>query len=102
MPVVVQRVGSMITPFFLSGAQAAAMLAAGESASAPRQIIRNYADALQCDTEAYARFFRAMLDEGVMLPPSQFEAWFVSSAHTEGDIDQTIDIARAAFRAARA
>ena len=60
-------------------------------------MIRNYSDALQCDTQAYARFFRAMLDRGVMLPPSQFEAWFVSTAHTEGDIDQTIAVAREAF-----
>ena len=64
------------------------------------QIVRNYADALQCDTAAYGRFFRSMLDAGVMLPPSQFEAWFISTAHTEGDIDQTIDVAKEAFAAA--
>jgi len=80
----VQRVGSMITPFFLGVGQSGA--------------IKSYADALRCDTQAYARFFRAMLDAGVMLPPSQFEAWFISSAHTEGDIDQTIDHAKEAFR----
>ena len=79
--VTVQRVGSMITPFFLDSP------------------VQNYADALRCDTQAYARFFRTMLDAGVMLPPSQFEAWFISSAHTEGDIDQTIDHAREAFKA---
>lgn len=95
----VQRVGSMITPFFLSGTQVASA-AAGSAESLPRvQVIRNYFDALQCDTQAYARFFRGMLDGGVMLPPSQFESWFISSAHTEGDIDETIDIARQAFRA---
>jgi len=115
--VAVQRVGSMITPFFLSHAQAAAALAAGwtggvVSASGsvagvelgepiPPQLIRNYADAMQCDTAAYGRFFRVMLELGVMLPPSQFEAWFVSSAHTEGDIDQTLDAAREGFRAAK-
>jgi len=106
--VAIQRVGSMLTPFFLSKAQAAAVSAAesttalssGETNMGGVQIIRNYADALQCDTQAYARFFRAMLDRGVMLPPSQFEAWFVSTAHTEADIDQTIDAAREAFAAA--
>ncbi|MCL2646358.1 MAG: glutamate-1-semialdehyde 2,1-aminomutase [Phycisphaerales bacterium] len=89
VPVSIQRVGSMLTPFFLrrDGSQTAS--------------IKNYADALQCDTQAYARFFRSMLDAGVMLPPSQFEAWFISSAHTEGDIDQTIDHAREAFKAAQ-
>jgi glutamate-1-semialdehyde 2,1-aminomutase len=92
VPVAVQRVGSMITPFFLSPAQAAN----------PRpQAIQNYADALQCDTAAFARFFRVMLDGGVMLPPSQFESWFISTAHTEGDIDATIDVAKGAFAAAR-
>jgi glutamate-1-semialdehyde 2,1-aminomutase len=99
----IQRVGSMITPFFLSQAQAASVAAAGSTPvlATPRSIIRNYADALQCDTAAYSRFFRSMLDAGVMLPPSQFESWFVSAAHTEGDVDQTIDAAREAFRMAR-
>lgn len=98
--VAVQRVGSMITPFFLSGAQAASAAAAPTDADGYVQVVRNYADALQCDTQAYARFFRAMLDGGVMLPPSQFESWFISSAHTEGDIDETLDVARQAFSAA--
>lgn len=85
----VQRVGSMITPFILKGDQ-------------PKPIT-NYIDATSfCDTAAYARFFKAMLDGGVMLPPSQFEAWFISSAHTEGDVDQTIDVAKEAFKAAKA
>ncbi len=98
--IAVQRVGSMITPFFLSGPQTASAAAtSGNAESPPPQTIRNYSDALQCDTQAYARFFRAMLDAGIMLPPSQFESWFISSAHTEGDIDQTIEAARQAFRA---
>lgn len=98
----VQRVGSMITPFFLSPAQAeAAKKLSGESASSPPQIINHYADALACDTAAYAKFFKAMLDGGVMLPPSQFEAWFVSTAHTEADIDATIELAAAAFAATK-
>jgi glutamate-1-semialdehyde 2,1-aminomutase len=105
VPIAVQRVGSMITPFFLSQAQAAALVAAESGPTdvtlIQQQVIRNYADALQCDTQAYARFFRAMLDSGIMLPPSQFEAWFISSAHTEGDIDETLDAARRAFLAAK-
>jgi glutamate-1-semialdehyde 2,1-aminomutase len=92
VPLTVQRVGSMLTPFFLSAAQAGAADGTGQG-------LKNYADVLQCDTEAFGRFFRAMLDRGVMLPPSQFEAWFISTAHTEGDIDQTIDAAREAFAA---
>lgn len=103
IPLAVQRVGSMITPFFLSQAQQALTLAAGQPSAdpaAPRpQVIRNYADALQCDTQRYAAFFRSMLDAGIMLPPSQFEAWFLSSAHTEGDIDATLDAARTALLA---
>jgi glutamate-1-semialdehyde 2,1-aminomutase len=101
--VAVQRVGTVITTYFNSQAQAASTAAAGSTPvlATPRSVIRNYADALQCDTAAYARFFRSMLDAGVMLPPSQFEAWFVSSAHTEADIDMTLDAAREAFRAAK-
>jgi glutamate-1-semialdehyde 2,1-aminomutase len=91
-PVAIQRVGSMLTPFFLSPAQA--------SAAPADPALKNYADVLQCDTQAFGKFFRAMLDRGIMLPPSQFEAWFVSTAHTEGDIDQTIDAAKEAFAAA--
>ena len=87
-----------MTPFFLSAAQGASMAAGQGSAGPVKQVIVNYADALQCDTAAYARFFRGMLDGGVMLPPSQFEAWFLSTAHTEGDVDQTIDVARVAMR----
>ena len=100
-PVVVQRVGSMLTPFFLSPAQAAAhpVLPNSHSSNTGPQVIKDYADAKACDTAAYARFFKEMLDRGIMLPPSQFEAWFVSSAHTEADVDQTIEAAKEAPRA---
>ncbi len=101
VPIAVQRVGSMLTPFFLSAAQAAAhptMPNSNASTGATALVIRNYADARQCDTTAYAQFFRGMLDRGIMLPPSQFEAWFLSSAHTEADVDQTIEAAREALR----
>jgi glutamate-1-semialdehyde 2,1-aminomutase len=93
---VVQRVGSMLTPFFFSAAQGATA-AAGTSVG---PVLKNYTDVLQCDTAAYGKFFRAMLDRGVMLPPSQFEAWFISTVHTEGDIDQTVDAAKEALGAA--
>src|SRR6202051_3059824 len=70
------RAGSLLTLFF------------------SRERVTNYADAKKCDTKRFASFFRAMLERGVFLAPSQFEALFVSSAHSDADIDQTI----AAFR----
>jgi glutamate-1-semialdehyde 2,1-aminomutase len=71
----VQRVGSMLTLFFADGP------------------VRDYAAACRSDTEAFGRFFRGMLARGVFLPPSQFEAWFVSLAHSREDIDRTIGAA---------
>jgi len=59
--------------------------------------VRDYEDAKRCDTERYAAFCRAMLDRGVYLPPSQFEAWFPSLAHTDAQVERTIDAAREAF-----
>jgi glutamate-1-semialdehyde 2,1-aminomutase len=53
--------------------------------------VRDFAGARACDTEAHARFCRAMLDRGVYPPPSQFEAWFVSLAHDEATIDRTLE-----------
>jgi glutamate-1-semialdehyde 2,1-aminomutase len=55
--------------------------------------------ALASDRTAHARFFGAMLDQGILLPPSQFEAWFVSMAHGPAEISATIDAARVAFAA---
>ncbi len=81
VPVTINRVGSMLTPFFTDGP------------------VVNYDDATACDTEAFAAFFRAMLDAGVVLPPSQYEAWFVSLAHDNEAIDQTITAAKGAFAA---
>jgi glutamate-1-semialdehyde 2,1-aminomutase len=72
IPVRVQRVGSLLTAFF-TGAT-----------------IRDYADVRTSDTARYARFFNAMLERGIYLAPSQFEAAFVSLAHTEEHIDATI------------
>jgi glutamate-1-semialdehyde 2,1-aminomutase len=72
VPARLNRVGSLMTLFFTD---------------AP---VYDYASARKADAQRYARFFHAMLDRGVYLPPSQFEAMFVSAAHMEGDIDETL------------
>ncbi len=59
--------------------------------------VRSWDDAKQADTARFARFHAAMLERGVYLPPSQFEAWFVSSAHGDAEIDATIAAAADAF-----
>jgi glutamate-1-semialdehyde 2,1-aminomutase len=61
--------------------------------------IRSWEDAQRADTSRFAAFHRAMLERGVYLPPSQFEAWFLSSAHGDAEIDATIAAAREAFAA---
>ena len=58
----------------------------------------NYASATEADTDKYSTFFHAMLQQGIYLPPSQFEGWFLSAAHTKQDVNQTILAARAALR----
>ncbi len=83
VPVAVVQSGSTLTPFFLD---------------APP---RDYEEAKRADTAAFARFHAAMLDRGVHLPPSQFEAWFLSLAHDESHVDRTLRAASEAFRAAR-
>ena len=59
--------------------------------------VTDYATAKTADTQRFGRFFRNMRDRGVFLPPSQFEAMFVSLAHTDAEIDQIVDAARAAL-----
>jgi glutamate-1-semialdehyde 2,1-aminomutase len=59
----------------------------------------SYAEVMQCNKEAFNRFFHAMLDAGVYLAPSAFEAGFVSAAHTDADIDATIAAADKIFSA---
>jgi glutamate-1-semialdehyde 2,1-aminomutase len=76
---IVQRVGSMITVFFHAGP------------------IRSWDDAKSCDTVAFGRFHRGLLAEGVYWPPAQFEAAFISLAHDEKVIDQTIAAASLAL-----
>ena len=61
--------------------------------------VNNYAGAKKSDTKVYARYFREMLNRNIFLAPSQFEAAFVSAAHTESDIEHTISAARDALRA---
>jgi glutamate-1-semialdehyde 2,1-aminomutase len=77
----VTRVGSLLTVFF--------------RATPPK----NYAEALEADTNAFGRFFRAMRTSGVLLAPSQHEAWFISLAHTDAEIAATVRAATGAFRA---
>src|ERR1700704_2984625 len=60
--------------------------------------VRNYTDAKRSDTKRYARFFREMLDRGIFLAPSQFEAAFVSAAHTSQDIDRTLAAAHESLK----
>lgn len=75
------RVGSMFTWFFTG------------------RPVTDWPSAAKSDSEAFARFFRGMLDNGVYLPPSQFEAAFLSAAHTREDVEQTISAAKQAFAA---
>ena len=76
----VNAVGSLVTPFFTN-----------------RQV-RDYPSATSADTDRYARFFRGMIKRGIYPPPSQFEAWFLSAAHSVKDVDTTIAAAKAAMR----
>jgi glutamate-1-semialdehyde 2,1-aminomutase len=61
--------------------------------------VRNYTEAKRSDTKRYARFFREMLDRGMFLAPSQFEAAFISAAHTSVNVDRTIEAAQEALQA---
>jgi glutamate-1-semialdehyde 2,1-aminomutase len=59
--------------------------------------IENYAQVMACDTERFNRFFHMMLQAGIYLAPASYEAGFLSSAHTDADIEATVDAARSAF-----
>ena len=63
--------------------------------------VTNYEEAQDTDGESFAAFFRHMLDRGVCLAPSKYEAWFLTAAHTDEDIEQTIAAAEASFKAMR-
>ena len=82
--IAIGRVGSMLTVFFRD------------------EPPNDYAEAATSDTARFARFHRALLDRGVMLPPSQFEAWFVSLAHDDALIDRTVEAVGEALEASAA
>ncbi len=84
VPVTLNRVGAMWTWFFTPNA------------------VTNYEQAAQSDTGAFGRFHHAMLDQGIWLPPSQFEAAFLSTAHGQEEVDVTLAAAGEAFKAVRA
>jgi glutamate-1-semialdehyde 2,1-aminomutase len=81
VPVRINHIGSMLTVFFTGGP------------------VTDYATARRSDTARFAAFFRSMLEQGVYLPPSQFEAWFLSAAHGEEELRRTLEAARKAFAA---
>ena len=81
VPLTLNRVGAMWTWFFTEGP------------------VRNYDEAARSDTAAFGRFHRAMMNRGVWLPPSQFEAAFLGMAHGEAEVQATIEAAREAFLA---
>ncbi len=68
----------------------------------PESTVSNYGQVMACDTDAFNRFFHAMLDRGVYLAPASYEAGFMSSAHTDADIAETIGAARGAFQESQA
>jgi glutamate-1-semialdehyde 2,1-aminomutase len=76
----VNGIGSILTPFFTATP------------------VRNYQSALRADAARYGAFFKAMLARGIYPPPSQFEAWFLSGAHTSRDVEKTIKAAREAMK----
>lgn len=78
--VVVNRVGSMFTPFFT------------------KEKVFDYNSAMKANAEIYGKFYWKMLEGGAFPPPSQFEAWFISAAHTEEDIDKALEIVERAAR----
>lgn len=83
-PVTINRVGSMLTPFFTTGT------------------VTDYAGATACDTQMYAAVARALLERGVYPPPSQFEAWFVSTRHGNEEFAATAEALAGALEAAGA
>ncbi|RMF26860.1 MAG: glutamate-1-semialdehyde-2,1-aminomutase [Chloroflexi bacterium] len=80
VPLQINRVGSMLTPFFTD------------------RPVRDYTSAKAADAGRYARFFWGLVNRGVYPPPSAFESWFVSLAHTAVDVTYTIEVSRQALR----
>ena len=80
IPLVVNHVGGMFGLFFTDASE-----------------VTCYEDVTKCDVERFKKFFHLMLEEGVYLAPSAFEAGFMSLAHSQEDIQRTIDAARRSF-----
>jgi glutamate-1-semialdehyde 2,1-aminomutase len=80
IPVSINRATGMFTLFFTEGP------------------VKNYFSAKTSDTKRFAKFFIEMLEQGIYLPPSQFEAWFLSLAHTQKDLDKTVEACDTAFK----
>ncbi len=72
VPITINRAGSMFTLYFCKGP------------------VKNYEDAKRADRKQFVKYFHGMLEEGIYLPPSPYEAWFLSAAHTPEDLDKTI------------
>lgn len=94
IPVSANRVGSMFTVFFNATPDSQT---AGHSAQGTGKAVTDWGTAKQSDTKRFARFFWAMLENGVYLAPSQFEAGFLSTAHSDKDVDKTLEAAQKAF-----
>jgi glutamate-1-semialdehyde 2,1-aminomutase len=80
IPVAINRVGSMVGLFFTD------------------QKVIDYASAKTSDLNRFSKYFQLMLDQGILLPPSQFEGMFLSTAHSDDDIERTIEAHRYAFK----
>jgi glutamate-1-semialdehyde 2,1-aminomutase len=80
IPITINRGTGMFTLFFTAGP------------------VRDYRTAKTSDTKRFAQFFIEMMEQGIYLPPSQFEAWFISLAHTQKDLDQTVEACDQAFK----
>jgi len=72
LPITINRFGSMMTIFFKDG------------------YVKNYDDVLKCDKEKFSKFFWRMVEKGIYIPPSQYEAWFITYSHSYDDIEKTI------------
>ncbi len=80
VPITLNRATGMLTLFFTKGP------------------VKDYATAKMSDTKRFAQFFIEMVNQGIYLPPSQFEAWFISLAHTQKDLDRTVEACDEAFK----
>jgi glutamate-1-semialdehyde 2,1-aminomutase len=80
IPVTINHAAGLLTLFFTEGP------------------VKDYETAKKSDTQRFARFFIHLMEQGIYLPPSQFEAWFVSLAHTQKDLQRTIEACDIAFQ----